>query len=222
MEKSKCRFPSIDCSMQKLCLGFCVLYPINNASVFFSLDSSKSQNMSLPLIIDIIFLPKFTKRGAMERIAAFVSVVNGVICNDVIVDMGARPARTIRQRASAPPNMPNRHNARATGATIMEIAVIFMVFQKSGFTNNSKTATAANPIHKISLISLFLISRIHASPSITNAVIICTSPGSKIFIESHTYHVSVVCFPKLVDQFYMLEIETRLDEVLFFVSQSQN
>lgn len=84
-----------------------------------------------------------------------------------MLDMGASPARTIKQNASAPPNIPNFHNTNAIGATIRERHIIFSSVQKLGLMINSNTAIPEKTIQKISLISLFFKSIKDADPSMT-------------------------------------------------------
>src|SRR6185437_3813565 len=198
---------------------------MKTAIIFFVLVSSIPSKISSFLRIDTTFLHRFTKRGVTDKIAALVSVENGVICDVLKVNIGARLARTIKQNASAPPNTPNLHNTRATGAIIRDIPTILSDTQMSGLRKIRTADSAEKPIHKISLISLFFRSKKEASPSITNAAIIRTIVISDKAsnMEHHSdIHRGYSHFPELVEQFYIVETGIACCEVLLGMARSQN
>src|SRR6185437_883779 len=193
--------------------------------IFFVLVSSIPSKISSFLRIDTTFLHRFTKRGVTDKIAAFVSVENGVICDVLRVNIGARLARTIKQNASAPPNTPNLHNTRATGAIIRDTPTILSDDQISGLRKISTADSTEKPIHKMSFISLFFRSKKEANPSIANAAIIRTiaiSENASIIEHHSNIHRGYSHFPELVEQFYIVEIGIAYCEVLLCMARSQN
>ena len=84
----------------------------------------------------------------IDSIAAFVNVVNGVIVLSDRVIIGASPANTIRQKASAPPKNPIRQTTIANGATIMDMAIVKVVVKISDSKNNNTIAIAPKVIHR--------------------------------------------------------------------------
>jgi len=114
----------------------------------------------------------FIKIGVTETNAALVRVVNGVICKDPNVVIGAIAERTIKQSASAPPNTPSLQINNTTGAIIIDIANKTKVRHRSPLRKNNNTATPPNPIHKMSLISRLRMSITVAMDSMENAKII--------------------------------------------------
>jgi hypothetical protein len=71
---------------------------------------------------------------------------------------GARDAKTINAKASAPPKNPIRHTSRAIGATISETPIVTRECDKSGTKTNMTTDKPPKIIQIRSSISLFLMS----------------------------------------------------------------
>ena len=63
---------------------------------------------------------KLNAIGETEINALFTTIENGLTTEPVNVAMGANVDRTIKHKASAPPNNPNLHKMRTSGATISE------------------------------------------------------------------------------------------------------
>src|SRR5574337_1449801 len=162
-------------SMEKLNFGFFVRCPTNMAIILFFCDSvSKPLKMSSCFRMETTFLITFTNTGMIESRTASINVVNGFICELANVAPGARDAKTINAKASAPPKNPIRHTSNAIGETISEIPIVTRECDKSGTKINITTDKPPNLIHILSSISLFFMSVYDAMLSMSIAKKILT------------------------------------------------
>src|SRR5579885_1017611 len=146
-------------SIEKLNLGCFERCPTNIAIIlFFFVSFSKPLKISSCFSIETTFLITFTNTGMIESRTVSINVVNGFICELANVAPGARDAKTINAKASAPPKNPIRHTSKAIGATINEIPRVTRECDKSGTKTNSITDNPPKIIQIRSSISLFLMS----------------------------------------------------------------
>jgi len=161
-------------SIENPYLGFFARYPKNIAMTFFNLVSLNPSNISLCLDNAIPFRIALTNSDIVDRSTALVNVVNGVIEPSEKVANGASAAKTIRQKASAPPKSPILHNTRAKGAIIRDTATPKRVSLNSGSKNSMTIAITPKIIHNKSWISLLQRSIVAAIVSIMSAKIMRT------------------------------------------------
>src|SRR5574337_107752 len=146
-------------SMAKLNFGCLERCPTNMAIIlFFCVSFSKPLNMFSCFSMETTFLITFTNTGIIESRTASINVVNGLIGELANVTPGARDAKTINAKASAPPKNPIRHTSNAIGATISETPIFTRECDKSGTKTNMTIDRPPKIIHILSSISLFLMS----------------------------------------------------------------